>query len=83
MNSTDETPVSECNEKLAAWRQSVVNYLAENVSMGKAQYVDGIPTVSAATISGMKSHTTRDEKETIVLHINERLTHLAEVMREY
>ncbi len=83
MNSTDETSVSECNEKLAAWRQSVGNYLAENASTGKAQYVDGVPSVSAATIYGMKSSTTRDGKETIVLHIEERLTRLAEVMREY
>jgi hypothetical protein len=83
MNSTDETPASECDEKLTTWRQSVIDYLMENASTGKAQYVDGVISVSAATISGMKSKTTRREKETIVLHLNERFKRLAEVMREY
>jgi hypothetical protein len=45
--------------------------------------VDAVMSVRAAAIGGMKSHATRDEKETIVLHINERLTRLAEVMRNY
>jgi hypothetical protein len=83
MNSTDETPASECDEKLTMWRQSVIGYLMENASTGKAQYVDGVTSVSAATITGMKSETTRREKETIVLHLNERLKRLADVMREY
>ena len=83
VNSTDETPASECNDKLTEWRQSVIDYLVENASTGKAQYVDGVTSVSAATISGMKSETTRREKETSVLHLQERLKRLAEVMREY
>jgi len=83
MNSTDETPASECQEGLRAWRQNVIDYLAENSTAGKAQYVDGVTSVNAATISGMKSATTRREKETAVLHLGERLKRLAEVMREY
>ncbi len=43
----------------------------------------GVTSVKAATIMGMKSSATRDEKETIVLHLQERLKRLAEVMREY
>jgi hypothetical protein len=31
----------------------------------------------------MKSDTTRGDKETIFLHLNERLKRLADVMREY
>lgn len=83
MNSTDEMPASECNEKLAEWRHSVIDYLVANVSMGKAQYVDGVTSVWAVSRSGMKSNTTRHEKETIVSHLDERLTRLAEVMRDY
>ena len=83
VESTDETLANECDEKLTVWRHDVIDYLVENASQGKAQYVDGVTSVSAATISGMKSSTTRREKETIVLHLQERLNRLAEVMREY
>jgi apolipoprotein N-acyltransferase len=83
MSSTDETPATECEEKLTTWRQSVIDYLVENASVGKAQYVDGVQSVKAASISGMKSHATRGQKETMVLHLQERLKRLAEVMREY
>lgn len=83
VNSTDETTVEESREKLRAWAQSVLDYVDENVSRGKAQYVDGVTSVSAASISGMKSVSTRREKETIVLHLQERLKRLAEVMKDY
>jgi hypothetical protein len=83
MNSTDETPASECREDLRAWRQSVMEYLAENATAGKAQYVDGVTSVKAFFITGMKSEATRNDKETVVLHVDERLKRLAEVMREY
>jgi hypothetical protein len=83
VESTDETLANECDKKLSMWRHDVIDYLVENVLPGKAQYVDGVTSVSAATISGMKSTTTRREKETIVLHLQERLNRLAEVKREY
>ena len=83
MNSTDETPVSKCNDKLTEWRQSVHGYLAENATTGKAQYVDGVTSVPGWYIAGMKSSTTRNEKETIVLRLDEHLKRLAELMREY
>jgi len=83
MDSTDESPASEWQERLTAWRQSVIDYLVENASVGKAQYVDGVTSVPAVSRSGMKSHTTRREKETIVSHLDERLKRLADVMREY
>lgn len=83
VNSTDETPADECNERLTVWRQGVIDYLVENASTGKAQYVDGVTSVSAVSRPAMKSNTTRNEKETIVSHLEERLKRLAEVMREY
>jgi hypothetical protein len=82
-NSTDETPVSECQDKLKEWRRGLWDYLERHVSTGQARYVDGVASVKAFTIMGMKSNTTRNEKETIILHIDERLARLAEVMREY
>jgi hypothetical protein len=82
-NSTDETPASECQESMRVWRQTVINYLVGNVSKGKAQYVDGVVSVSAVSRPDMTSSTTRDEKETILSHLEERLKRLAEVMREY
>lgn len=82
-NSTDETPVSECQENMRAWQQGVIDYLAGNVSRGKAQYVDGVTSVRAASLPGMPSIETRGDKETIVLHLDARLKRLAEVMREY
>jgi hypothetical protein len=83
MCSTDDSAPDVWNERLVEWRQRVIDYLAENASTGKAQYVDGVTSVSAATISGMKSSATRREKETIVLHLQERLKRLADVMKEY
>ena len=83
MDSTDETPVSECNEKLIAWRQRVADYLSDNASTGKAQYVDGVTSVPAVRRRGMKSSMTRDEKEAILSHLDERLKRLAEIAREY
>ena len=83
MGSTDDSAPDVWNERLVEWRQRVIDYLAENASTGKAQYVDGVTSVSAATISGMKSSATRREKETIVLHLQERLKRLADVMKEY
>lgn len=82
-NSTDDSPPSVWDDKLLSWRDDVAGYLEDNVSAGKAQYVDGVQSVSAARISGMKSDTTRGDKETIFLHLNERLKRLADVMREY
>ncbi len=83
MDSTDETPVSECNERLLEWRRSVADYVEENVSIGKAQYVDGVTSVPAVRRRGMKSSATRNEKEAIVSHLEERLARLAEVTKEY
>ncbi len=83
VNSDDESPAAVRDEKLWEWRESLGDYLERNVSVGKAEYVDGVTSVSAATIGGMKSQATRREKETIVLHLNERLNRLTEVMKEY
>lgn len=83
MSSDDESPASEWQEELAAWRQDVFGYLHANVSVGKAEYVDAVTSVNAVTRFGMKSNVTRREKETIVSHLEERLNRLAEVMREY
>lgn len=83
MNSTDESPPSVWQDGLSSWRVDVVGYLEDNVSAGKAQYVDAVRSVRAVSRSGMKSHTTRPKKEVIVGHLDERLTRLAEVMREY
>ena len=83
MDSTDESPVSVWKEGLRAWRQRVADYLAENVSTGKAQYVDAVTSVPAVSRTGMKSSTTRRGKETIVSHLDERLKRLAEVAKEY
>jgi len=83
MNSTDESPPSVWQDRLRSWRVDALDYLEDNVSAGKAQYVDAVMSVRAAAISGMKSETTRHEKTICVLHLNERLKRLAEVMREY
>lgn len=83
VNSTDETTVSECDEELKGWREKVIDYLVENASTGKAQYVDGVTSVAAVSRPGMKSNATRPQKEPIVSHLDERLKRLAEVVREY
>ncbi len=83
MNSTDESPSSVWQNELSSWRVDVVGYLEDNVSAGRAQYMDAVMSVRAVSRSGMKSHTTRPEKEVIVSHLDERLKRLAEVLREY
>lgn len=83
MNSTDESPPSVWQDRLRLWREATLDYLEDNVSAGKAQYVDAVMSVKAVARSGMKSHTTLREKEVIVSHLEERLTRLADVMKEY
>jgi hypothetical protein len=47
-NSTDDSPPSVWDDKLLSWRDDVAGYLEDNVSAGKAQYVDGVQSVSVA-----------------------------------
>jgi hypothetical protein len=54
--------VEECQREYRVWRESI--WLAAP-SQGKAQYIDGIPSVRAASIPGLKS----EEKTVHVLHI--------------
>lgn len=81
--SDDESPASEWQEEFLNWRENVYQYLYTNVSGGRAEYVDGVSSVSAASISGMKSFATRREKESIILHLDARLNRLTEVLKEY
>ncbi len=41
MDSDDESPASEWQERFVEWRQNTFGYLHANVSVGKAEYVDG------------------------------------------
>ncbi len=82
VNSTDELSISESREKYQLWREGLRTFLPQ-VSEAKAQYVDGISSVKAADIGGMKSQATREEKIIIVLHIDARLQRLGEIMKEY
>jgi hypothetical protein len=83
MDSTDESSPDVWEERQLGWRQNVIDYLKENVSVGKAQYVDGVTSVNGATIMGMKSDGTLEDKTIIVLHIEEQLKRLREVMKDY
>jgi hypothetical protein len=83
LDSTDESPTSEWLPRYHAWRDEILDYMEYNVSRGKAQYVDGVAMVYPERIHGMKSETTRREKEAIIIHVKERLKRLAEVMKDY
>ncbi len=82
-NSDDGLAVNVCNNKYAAWRGELRRYITQRISVGKAQYVDGIASVVAMAYSGMKSINTRLEKENLITHINARLQRLSEIMKDY
>jgi hypothetical protein len=83
IESSDESPVDIWQEGTASWRDNLFEYLRENVSAGKAKYVDSVTSVARVNYRGMKSYNTRQEKAAIVALIDERLKRLVEVMREY
>jgi hypothetical protein len=76
VNSGDDVPSGVYRGQLVTWCQSVFDYLSDNVSGGKAQYVIAIGPVMAATVTGMKSSATYKEKNDLVLDLDEHLTRL-------
>lgn len=42
-----------------------------------------VTSVKGIDITGMKSETTRQEKQLVIAHLSARLNRLAEVMKEY
>jgi hypothetical protein len=83
LNSDDSLGEKESNDQFSAWRSELRTYIAQHISSGKAQYVDGIPTVFSMSYSSMKSVMTRTTKENLITHINARLERLSEVMKDY
>jgi hypothetical protein len=77
-NSTDVSLIGALQERFDRWQEDVGNYLAENVSVGKAQYVCGVLSLNAAYIRGVHQALHND-----VRALEARLERLAEVMRDY
>jgi len=83
VNSDDSSSVTEWEDQYGAWLHGLLSYVAENVSSAKSAYINAISSVSAATILGMKSKTTLRGKEMVILHLDARLSRLAEILHEY
>jgi hypothetical protein len=81
--SDDAVHIDECQKRYREWREGYFNYIRDRISLGKAQYVDSVPSVSAASILGMKAGQYCDAKETLILHIEARMKRLADLMRDY
>jgi hypothetical protein len=82
-SSDDTMSATVANQLFQQWRSRLREYISQHISTGKAQYVDGIPSVMSMSYNGMKSVTTRTEKENLITHINARLERLSEVMKNY
>jgi hypothetical protein len=78
VNNTDESHIGALLERFDAWYQGIGNYLAENVSVGKAEYVVGTLSLNAAIIRGV-----HPDLNDAVRHLGVRLERLAEVMKDY
>jgi hypothetical protein len=84
-NSDDSVSVEDCAARLHEWRSNYFNYIRNNISIGKAQNVDSVPSVTAFVIVGMKTKNpeSRSAKETLILNIDERLKRLSDLMGQY
>jgi hypothetical protein len=84
VNSEDDTPAIFWRNQMYQWLKDVGDYLNDNVSPGKAQWVVAVPRIEAnVEIDGMKSKTTRRDKEGVVLNILECLSRLSQIMKDY
>ena len=82
-SSDDGMSTTSANQLFQQWRSTLREYISQHISTGKAQHVDGIPSVMSMSYNGMKRLTTRTEKENLITHINVRLERLSEVMKNY
>jgi hypothetical protein len=81
--SDDQTSAAHWGERIDQWRDECRNYLATNVSPGKAAYWDSFGSLMAIDIIGLKSATTYSAKVKLIQRIDERLGRLEELLKAY